>query len=318
MCHVLYHAHQVLSQWIQQHPDSFPPIVIHISDGESQDGDPIPYAEAVRNLATNDGNVLLFNCHLSMTPGRPVHVSLGARWLARRVGPSAVQHVQRVARDRSTAAPWLKGIALQPGARGMAFNADMVVLVKFLDMGTRALAVVNSADNPHRRQWSPCMIFEHRAFWLPKDVQEPKAYEDAFQVDGERGMAAVCDGVVVHRCSPAAGPASWLKPWSHEPPADPRSSGPGGLAEADPRDLGRVDRRTVAGLASEAQDAGRGRDDVAVGPGRRARGRRTGSHARIASGPIPSATAACSTFAADRYCRRSRSRRVPGSKRIRK
>ena len=31
-----------------------------------------------------------------------------------------------------------EGIPLQPGARGMAFNADLVVLVKFLDMGTRA------------------------------------------------------------------------------------------------------------------------------------------------------------------------------------
>ena len=31
-----------------------------------------------------------------------------------------------------------EGIQLSPGARGMAFNADMVVLVKFLDMGTRA------------------------------------------------------------------------------------------------------------------------------------------------------------------------------------
>ena len=39
MCHVLYHAHQILTGWIQQHPDSFPPIVIHISDGESQDVD---------------------------------------------------------------------------------------------------------------------------------------------------------------------------------------------------------------------------------------------------------------------------------------
>ena len=48
MCHVLYHAYQILSQWIQQHPDSFPPIVIHISDGESQDGDPVPYAEAIK------------------------------------------------------------------------------------------------------------------------------------------------------------------------------------------------------------------------------------------------------------------------------
>jgi len=39
------------------------------------------------------------------------------------------------------------------------------------------------------------MLFEHRAFWLPKDVQNPHAYEDAFDVDGVRGLAAVCDGV---------------------------------------------------------------------------------------------------------------------------
>jgi hypothetical protein len=39
------------------------------------------------------------------------------------------------------------------------------------------------------------MFFEHRAFWLPKDVQEPNAYEDAFDADGNRGVAAICDGV---------------------------------------------------------------------------------------------------------------------------
>ena len=31
-----------------------------------------------------------------------------------------------------------EGLPLQPQGRGMAFNADMVVLLKFLDMGTRA------------------------------------------------------------------------------------------------------------------------------------------------------------------------------------
>lgn len=39
------------------------------------------------------------------------------------------------------------------------------------------------------------MLFEHRAYWLPKDVQDPNAYEDAFYVDADRGMAAICDGV---------------------------------------------------------------------------------------------------------------------------
>lgn len=137
MCHVLHYTHGILSQWIQQHPHSFPPVVIHITDGESQDGDPIPYAEAVRNLATSDGNVLLFNCHLSMTTANPF------------VFPSAdvglPDELARVLFHMSSPLPQMffdaavsEGFALQPGARGMAFNADMVVLVKFLDMGTRA------------------------------------------------------------------------------------------------------------------------------------------------------------------------------------
>lgn len=71
MCNALYRAYELVDKWIQEHPRSFPPVVIHISDGESQDGDPLPYAEPLRGLATEDGNVLLFNCHLSETPGDP-------------------------------------------------------------------------------------------------------------------------------------------------------------------------------------------------------------------------------------------------------
>jgi len=137
MCHVLYHAYQVLSQWIGQHPESFPPIVIHISDGESQDGDPVPYAEAIRNLATNDGNVLLFNCHLSMSQAQQA--------LFPSVPDGLPDELARVLFNMSSILPEpfyrnavAEGIQLQSGARGMAFNADMVVLVKFLDMGTRA------------------------------------------------------------------------------------------------------------------------------------------------------------------------------------
>ncbi|NIL95916.1 MAG: VWA domain-containing protein, partial [Planctomycetales bacterium] len=40
MCHVLHHAHGLLKKWITAHSDSFPPLVVHITDGESQDGDP--------------------------------------------------------------------------------------------------------------------------------------------------------------------------------------------------------------------------------------------------------------------------------------
>ena len=137
MCHVLYHAYQLLNQWIQQHPDSFPPIVIHITDGESQDGDPTAYADAIKGLATNDGNVLLFNCHLSMTEAQQVVFPSTPDGLPDELA-RVLFNMSSVLPDTFYRSAVAEGLPLQPGARGMAFNANMVVLVKFLDMGTRA------------------------------------------------------------------------------------------------------------------------------------------------------------------------------------
>jgi hypothetical protein len=137
MCHMLYHAHELLSAWIAEHPHSFPPIVVHISDGESQDGDPIPYAEAVKALATEDGNVLLLNCHLSMTAADPFMFPASDQGL-----PDALARVlfymSSVLPEPFLRHAMLEGFPLQPGARGMAFNADMVCLIQFLNMGTQA------------------------------------------------------------------------------------------------------------------------------------------------------------------------------------
>ena len=137
MCHMLYHAHQMLAEWIGQHPRSFPPIVVHITDGESQDGDPIPYAEAVKKLATEDGNVLLLNCHLSMTAADPFMFPSSSEGLP--------DDLARVLFEMSSVLPdpffrhaTMEGFQLQANARGMAFNADMVCLIQFLNMGTQA------------------------------------------------------------------------------------------------------------------------------------------------------------------------------------
>ena len=39
------------------------------------------------------------------------------------------------------------------------------------------------------------MRFEARTFWLAKDADEPEQYQDAFELDAERGIAAIADGV---------------------------------------------------------------------------------------------------------------------------
>jgi hypothetical protein len=137
MCHVLHYAHGILSQWIQQHQASYPPIVIHITDGESQDGDPTPYAEAIKALATQDGNVLLFNCHLSMTAANPVMFPASDQVLPDHLAQTLF-FMSSLLPPPMFASAVAEGHPLQNMARGMVFNADMVVLLKFLDMGTRA------------------------------------------------------------------------------------------------------------------------------------------------------------------------------------
>ena len=137
MCHVLHYAYGVLEQWIAGHGDSFPPIVIHITDGESQDGDPVPYADAIRSLATSDGNVLLFNCHLSMTTVAPFTFPPAEDGLPDELA-KVLFRMSSPLPDLFYQSAVAEGIQLHPGARGMAFNADMVVLINFLDMGTRA------------------------------------------------------------------------------------------------------------------------------------------------------------------------------------
>ena len=136
MCSALYKAYEIVEQWIGEHPKSFPPIVIHITDGESQEGDPIPYADPLRGLETEDGNVLLFNCHLSMTKSDPFTFPHANEILPDDFAKGLFE-MSSVLPDSLAASARAEGYELQTGARGMVFNADMVALIKFLDIGTR-------------------------------------------------------------------------------------------------------------------------------------------------------------------------------------
>ncbi len=39
------------------------------------------------------------------------------------------------------------------------------------------------------------MLFDQKTFWLPKDIGDENAYQDASEVDGQQGLAAIADGV---------------------------------------------------------------------------------------------------------------------------
>ena len=136
MCEALTSARNILSGWLAQHPGCFPPIVINITDGESTDGDPTQAAEALQALASDDGSILLFNLHLSSHAAAPIEFPDSEAGLPDK-------YAQLLFRLSSVLPEYMRGIAQQEGfsvtegTRGFVFNADMVAVIRFLDIGTR-------------------------------------------------------------------------------------------------------------------------------------------------------------------------------------
>jgi uncharacterized protein YegL len=137
MCQALTYAEKIMKGWIDAHPGSFPPIVINITDGEATDGDASTPASNLSQLATADGSLLLFNIHLSSLSGTPIEypdtdVNLPDEFskLLFKMSSTLPDHMQGIAAQQ--------GMNISSASRGFVFNADMVSVIKFLDIGTRA------------------------------------------------------------------------------------------------------------------------------------------------------------------------------------
>jgi hypothetical protein len=135
MCAALRKCHDVAAGWCQAHPDSFPPIVVHLTDGEATDGEPKDDAEKVRSLATGDGNLLLFNGHLSDKTADPVLFPTNEGQLPDEYGRTLFQ-MSSLLPDKVRGQAEVKGIVAPAGSRCMAFNADGVTLLQLLNVGT--------------------------------------------------------------------------------------------------------------------------------------------------------------------------------------
>lgn len=137
MCQAIQVAQEVVGAFVAQYPACFPPVVINITDGLATDGDPEPLAAALRGLASSDGNVLLFNVHLTPDGVQPILLPASE-------GALADPYAQRLFRMSSLLPPpmlrqaQILELPVAQGARGFAFNADLVSVVMFLEIGTRA------------------------------------------------------------------------------------------------------------------------------------------------------------------------------------
>ena len=136
MCAALKQAKQVVEHWLREHPYGYPPVVLHITDGESTDGDPTTDGNAITGLRSSDGNVLLFNCHLSSQRAPTIEYPAEASSLPNDFAKTLFQMSSVVPSETRKAATGL-GMNLLEASRGFVFNADAASLVQFFDIGTR-------------------------------------------------------------------------------------------------------------------------------------------------------------------------------------
>lgn len=137
MSNALTRTQSVMSGWLNDHPACFPPVVLNLTDGESTDGDPTNPAEALRQLASADGPVLLFNLHVSSDAAPPISFPDNDAALPNQYARTLF-NLSSTLPDHMRTYAQQQGFTVSDGTRGFVFNADMTSIVQFLDIGTRA------------------------------------------------------------------------------------------------------------------------------------------------------------------------------------
>lgn len=145
MCKALANAYNQCEWWVGKHPDGFPPIVLNLTDGEATDGDPVIGARRLTSLKTSNGNVLLFNLHVSSGTGAAQLYPQTEATLADDFAKRLFTMSSVLPQPMLDAAAGL-GLGLAPGSRGFVYNADPVQVVQFLEIGTTPNVYATSPD----------------------------------------------------------------------------------------------------------------------------------------------------------------------------
>lgn len=137
MCRALAMADSLVSKWVEEHAACFPPIVLNLTDGEANDGDPTETATSIQSRASADGTALLFNLHVSGTNAPSVTFPESSAGLPDKYATTLFNMSSVLPSHMRSYAAQL-GFQASEGARGFVYNADIASVIQFLDIGTRA------------------------------------------------------------------------------------------------------------------------------------------------------------------------------------
>lgn len=139
MCAALRMAGDLLSDWCREHPHSFPPTVLHVTDGEATDGteaDVEAAAAYVSGQSTSDGNTLLLNLHVSGVGGETIRFPTTEQTMPGAYGRLLFRASSLLPTELQRRAIEA-GMAVRPDSRGYVYNGRLDDVVAFFDIGTR-------------------------------------------------------------------------------------------------------------------------------------------------------------------------------------
>lgn len=139
MCKALEHANILASNWAATHINNFPPVVINTTDGHASDGDPLDIFNKLMRIQTNDGNLLLFNCHITDKWHPPVEFPSSDASLPDDFFAQMLYNCSSEIPDETRTA-YLQATSneLTHGSRGYIFNGDANSVRKMLVFGSTA------------------------------------------------------------------------------------------------------------------------------------------------------------------------------------
>ena len=115
--------------------------MINVTDGEATDGDPLRFAQTLREYGTADGEVLLLNVHLSSSTEPAIELPDTIEGLPDEHARQLFQMSSPLPFSMRAAAE-AEGHTVGLDTRGFVFNADPAALVRFLEIGTRPSTLV--------------------------------------------------------------------------------------------------------------------------------------------------------------------------------
>ena len=143
------HVHQafdkakaLLDQWMQEHHDKdcYPPTIINITDGQFNHATReqiVQKANELKAMFTNDGNVLLWNIHITPNHLEQVLLPIGKEELKGDMYSELLYDMSSLLPTRyNQAISDIRGDSVDSRHVAMATNTDMSTLIQLMDIGT--------------------------------------------------------------------------------------------------------------------------------------------------------------------------------------